>query len=366
MARSRRCRSIRRRSAEMAVERCELAPGYEISRLIRGGWQLAGGHGPVDRARAVDDMAVFLDRGVTTFDCADIYTGAEEMIGEFRDRVRRERGAAALRDFKVHTKFVPDWDRLAVIDRAYVEGIIDRSLGRLKMERLDLVQFHWWNYAAPGVVDAALILRDLQQAGKIDRIGGTNFDTPNTKALVEAGVPLVSMQIQYSLLDPRAENGLVQLAREKGFGLLCYGTLAGGFLTDAWLNKPEPADGSLTNRSLIKYKLIIDDFGDWGLFQELLGVLDAIARRYGVNIAAVAGRWMLDRPGVAGIIVGARYADHLAADLKIFDVHLDAADRAAIDGVLARRQGPRGDTFELERDRGGRHGRIMKYNLNKE
>jgi aryl-alcohol dehydrogenase-like predicted oxidoreductase len=348
----------------MAVERHELAPGYEISRLLRGGWQLAGGHGPVDRERAIDDMAVFVDRGVTTFDCADIYTGAEEMIGEFRARLQRERGKAALRAFKVHTKFVPDWDKLASVDRAYVEGIIDRSLLRLKIERLDLVQFHWWNYEVPGAGDAALILRDLQRAGKIDRIGATNFDTPHTKTLIDAGVPLVSMQIQYSLLDPRAENGLVQLAREKGFGLLCYGTLAGGFLTDAWLNKPEPADGALTNRSLIKYKLVIDDFGGWAMFQELLAVLDAVARRHGVNIAAIAGRWMLDRPAVAGIIVGARYADHLAADLKIFEVQLDAADRTAIDQVLARRQGPRGDTFELERDRDGRHGRIMKYNLN--
>ncbi len=348
----------------MAVERHALAPGYEISRLLRGGWQLAGGHGPVDRARAVEDMAKFVDQGVTTFDCADIYTGAEEMIGEFRQRFERERGRDALRALKVHTKFVPDWDKLGSVERGYVEGIIDRSLSRLKMERLDLVQFHWWNYAAPGAADTALILRDLQKAGKIDKIGATNFDTPNTKALIEAGVPLTSMQIQYSLLDPRAENGMVQLAREKGFGILCYGTLGGGFLTDTWLNKPEPAEGTLTNRSLIKYKLIIDDFGGWSLFQELLAVLDAIARRHGANIAAVAGRWMLDRPGVAGIIVGARYADHLAADLKIFDVPLDAADRTAVEQVLARRQGPRGDTFELERDRNGRHGRIMKYNLN--
>jgi aryl-alcohol dehydrogenase-like predicted oxidoreductase len=348
----------------MAVERTALAPGYEISRLLRGGWQLAGGHGPVDRDRAVDDMAAFVEAGVTAFDCADIYTGAEEMIGEFRARYERERGAEALRALKVHTKFVPDWDRLGKVDRAYVESIVDRSLRRLKMERLDLVQFHWWNYEAPGLVETAGILRDLQRAGKIDRLGGTNFDTPHTRALLEAGMPLVSMQVQYSLLDPRAENGLVPLARERGFGLLCYGTLAGGFLGDAWLNKPEPAEGTLTNRSLIKYKLIIDDFGGWALFQELLASLDAIARRHGVSIAAVAGRWMLDRPGVAGIIVGARYADHLAADLRIFEFDLDAADQATIDFVLQRRQGPRGDTFALERDRAGRHGRIMKYNLN--
>lgn len=347
----------------MAVESRELAPGYRISRLIRGGWQLAGGHGAVDRARAIDDMFVFVDRGVTTVDCADIYTGAEEMIGAFRARLERERGAAALRSLKVHTKFVPDWDRLADLDRSYVEGIVDRSLRRLGTDRLDLVQFHWWNYGAPRAVEAGMILRDLQREGKIDRIGGTNFDTPHTRELIAAGVPLISMQIQYSLLDTRAEGGLAQLALDAGTGLLCYGTLAGGFLTDAWLGKPEP-EGALTNRSLIKYKLIIDEFGGWGLFQELLRVLDGVARKHDATIAAVAGRWILDRPGVAAIIVGARYADHLADDLEIFDFHLDAADLATIDRVLVRRRGPLGDTFDLERDRDGRHGRIMKYNLN--
>jgi aryl-alcohol dehydrogenase-like predicted oxidoreductase len=171
------------------------------------------------------------------------------------------------------------------------------------------------------------------------------------------------MQIQYSLLDTRAENGLASLATRMGLSLLCYGTLAGGFLTDAWLGKAEP-DGTLTNRSLIKYKLIVDEFGGWNLLQELLRTLDEIAHRHRVSIAAVAERWVLDRPGVAAIIVGARYADHLDEDLKAFEFRVDAADLAAIDRVLAKRQGPRGDTFELERDRNGRHGRIMKYNLN--
>ena len=96
------------------------------------------------------DMIAFADAGITTFDCADIYTGVEDMIGEFRQRYRdaaRRCGAQAA--FKVHTKFVPDLDMLPRITKAYVEGVIDRSLQRLRMERLDLVQFHWWDYAVP-------------------------------------------------------------------------------------------------------------------------------------------------------------------------------------------------------------------------
>ena len=77
------------------VETAELAPGYSISRVIRGGWQLAGGHGAIDRERAVDDLIAALDAGVFTFDCADIYTGVEELYGAMRARLVATRGAAS-------------------------------------------------------------------------------------------------------------------------------------------------------------------------------------------------------------------------------------------------------------------------------
>jgi aryl-alcohol dehydrogenase-like predicted oxidoreductase len=346
----------------MSVETIELAPGYRISRVLRGGWQLAGGHGPVDRERAIGDMFAFVDAGVSVFDCADIYTGVEETIGEFRRRLATTRGAEAARAHKVHTKFVPDWDRLPTIDEAYVEGIIDRSRTRLGMDRLDLVQFHWWNYDAPRLAEAGQMLARLQRDGRIDRIGGTNFDAPHARLLMDAGVRLVSMQIQYSPLDTRPAGAMSALCAESGMKLLCYGTLAGGFLSERWLGRARPE--ALENRSLIKYLLIIDEFGGWDLFQELLAVLSRVGARHGAGIAAAALRWTLDQPHVAGAIVGARYADQLADTLKVFSFALDARDRAEIDAVLARRKGPNGDCYTLERDRDGPHGRIMKYNLN--
>jgi aryl-alcohol dehydrogenase-like predicted oxidoreductase len=97
----------------------------------------------------------------------------------------------------------------------------------------------------------------------------------------------------------------------------------------------------------------------------LLRTLRAIADRYKVDIASVASRAMLDRPRVAAVIVGARNRHHLAQNLQIGAFDLDASDEAALAAVLARRQGPPGDTYELERDRSGRHGSIIKYNLNK-
>ena len=260
------------------IERVELSPGYAISRVIRGNWQLAGGHGTVGASAALDALGAAFDAGLTTFDCADIYTGVEALIGAFRARLAARRGADAARALKVHTKLVPDLDRLPTISKADIEGIVDESLRRLGGERLDLVQFHWWDYAVPGAVQALAWLDEIRAAGKIHLLGATNFDRAHTAAILDAGVPLASMQTQYSLLDPRPENGLAALCAARGVGLLPYGTVAGGFLGDRWLGRPEPT-GPLENRSLTKYKLIIDDFGGWALFQELLCAARGVADR---------------------------------------------------------------------------------------
>ncbi|KNZ34402.1 MAG: aldo/keto reductase [Methylibium sp. NZG] len=343
-----------------AVETTLLAPGYRIPRIVRGGWQLAGDHGAVDRERAVAEIGAFVAAGLNTVDGADIYTGVEALYGDFNAR-RRAEGLAPL---QVHTKCVPDFDDLARVDAAYIRRIVERSLQRLNVERLDVVQFHWWDYAVPGCIDAAQTLAALQREGKIAHLGGTNFDTPHTLAMLDAGVPLVSMQVQYSLLDRRPANRLVPAGLQRGVQLLCYGTLAGGFFSERWLGAAEPG-AELSNRSLIKYKLVIDDFGGWSAFQALLRALKGIGDRHGVGIATIATRWVIDQPGVAAAIVGSRYADHLASTLAVFGLRLDAQDHALLAPVLAAHPGLQGDTYTAERDKAGRHGRIMKYNLNK-
>ena len=110
----------------MTVETVELRPGYGISRVIKGGWQLAGDHGHVDRADAIGDMESFLDAGITSFDCADIYTGVEEMIGTFIADVRKRRGADIADKVQVHTKLVPDLERLPDLTATEVEAIVEQ------------------------------------------------------------------------------------------------------------------------------------------------------------------------------------------------------------------------------------------------
>ena len=340
----------------------DLAPGYRISRLIKGGWQLAGGHGSVERERAIADMAAFADAGITTFDCADIYTGVEELIGEFLRRWRPEHQHAG-EHVRVHTKFVPDLDALASLTAHDIRRIIDRSRERLGVRALDLVQFHWWDYDIHGLKDAAHYLDALRQEGRVRHLGVTNFDTSRLATLLDAGIPVVSHQLQYSLLDRRAAGTMTSLCMERGVGILAYGAVAGGFLSERWLGVPEPGE-PLENRSLVKYKLIIDEFGGWGLYQELLRALARIATRHQVRIGTVAIRWVLDQPGVAAAIVGARDARHLPHTCAALALHLTDGDRAELGEILARSQGPTGEVYALERDRGGTHGRIMRYNLN--
>jgi aryl-alcohol dehydrogenase-like predicted oxidoreductase len=248
------------------VERFRLAPEYTISRVIKGGWQLAGGHGAIEREQALRDMLLYAEAGITTFDCADIYSGLERLIGEFIRRHRDAMDNGTVPKVEVHTKYVPDLEALPTLTRRDVQAAVDRSLDRLGVERLDLVQFHWWDHDVPGYVEAALHLAALRDAGKIKQIGLTNFDTAHLAELLAAGVPIVSNQVQYSVLDHRPEQTMVEFCERHGITLLCYGTVAGGFLSERYLDAPEP-DLPYENRSLIKYGLIIDEFGGWGRYR---------------------------------------------------------------------------------------------------
>ncbi len=120
--------------------------------------------------------------------------------------------------------------------------------------------------------------------------------------------------------------------------MLAYGTLLGGLLSEKYLGRPEPQRSELNTASLQKYKNMIDAWGGWALFQELLAVLKEIADKHQVGIANVGVRYVLDRPAVAGVIVGARLgiAEHLADNARVFGFALDDGDLALIETVLGK------------------------------
>lgn len=341
----------------MAIERFTVRRDFDLCRTPKGNWQLADDHSgrEFDQADVNEHLAMYVDAGIDTFVCGDIYAGVEERLGKFRDYYRDLRGSEAANRIKVLTTYAPyflDEEKLRNHSKADVERVVDRSLKRLRQERLDLVQMHWWNYSIPGSVDMALWLQELQRAGKIHHIGATNFDVPHMREFFDAGVDVVSLTCQYSLLDSRPLNGMIDLCRAHDCYLLCYGVLGGGLISEKWLGVPDPGGPYLENVSLDKYYRIVRDMGGWELFQELLSVLKAIADKHGISIANVASRYMLDQDQVATINIGARDASHLGDNLRAFEFALDADDMAKLQAVLARRNGPPGDVYGIDRDEG--------------
>ena len=351
-------------SEESGVKSVELVPGYRISPVIKGGWQLSAGHSldrKIEDEGAISDTITFIESGISTLDFGDIYVGVEELIGKALGRLKERYGEDARKVVQLHTKYVPNEKSLSNFDVKDVRTIVDRSLGRLGVEGVDLVQFHWWNYEAPHYLEAMAELFALKEHGKIRHVGITNFDLPRTKEFTDAGFKPASTQVQYSLLDRRVENGLGKYCAENGIGIIAFGTVAGGFISEKYLGRPEP--DAFATRSNIKYKLIIDDFGGWDLFQELLTLLNSIAKNHQTDIASISSAWSLGRPGVKAVIVGARNLDHLERNLGIPNIKFTKDELSSIDQLLAQSKGPEGDVYQLERY-SDRHRGIIHTNNN--
>lgn len=344
-------------------ERIELTKDYTISRVLNGCWQLSEGHSLQAGLDFKDVMHAFhmlAEQGFTTFDCADIYTGVEEFIGTFITELKAGHGVSA-DDIQIHTKYVPDINYLSQVDYASTERIIDRSLKRLNRDTLDLVQFHWWDYDVPGCVETAGSLLRLKEKGKIRNIGVTNFDTAHLKELVDAGIPVVSMQAQYSLFDRRPERRLLDYCRTNDIKLLCYGTLSGGFLAERWIGE---AAAEPETRSQIKYLQIIEDTLGWDGYQDLLRLLAGIAEKYKVSISNVASKYILCQDGVAGAIIGIRNSRHVQSNARIFGFDLADDEIGRIRNFLQEYPAPDGEPFELERTVGSKYRSIMHMNIN--
>ncbi|MCY4573783.1 MAG: aldo/keto reductase [Gemmatimonadetes bacterium] len=347
------------------------------SGVIRGCWQLSRGHGPGwsrDLAFAVLDAAA-ATCGPLHLDCADIYTGVEELLGDWMAR-RKEAAAEVV----VHTKCVPNLAVLPRIDRDHVRGIVLRSRDRLRRDVLDLVQLHWWDFGVPGWVRAAEWLAELRKEGVVRHIGVTNFGTDALRSLLDAGIPIVTNQVQFSLLDRRPLGGLTDLCAKRGVMLLGYGTLAGGLLADGFLSGALadglPSDGSFVDaaptdgmpvgaaptdsRSLAKYRLILDEVGGPAALERARAALSRIAVRHGASMADAAAAYALAQPAVGAVIIGLsrrRLAAHPGT------VRLGPGDLAALEATVPATVP--GAVYEAERNRTGPHGRIMRYDLNR-
>jgi len=325
------------------VERTELAPGLVISRVVTGLWQLADMERDgrqLDLERTADAMQPYADAGLTTFDMADHYGSAELVAGIFQSRKTATTQCL--------TKWVPKPGR---VSQAEVRVAVERALERLRAETIDLLQYHAWNYADPSWIETLFHLQDLKRDGLIRHLGLTNVDTAHLRVVKLSGIDVVSNQVSYSLLDQRAARGLGPACAALGVGLLAYGTVAGGWLSDKWLGQAEPDWERTGTWSMMKYGRFLrvaggpstgsgpsraSSSGGWDALQRVLVAARRVGDRHGVSIANVATRYILDQPGVAGVIVGARLGEgaHIDDTRQLFTYSLSDADRAEIRAVL--------------------------------
>jgi aryl-alcohol dehydrogenase-like predicted oxidoreductase len=310
----------------------QFTPDLKICRILNGMWQVSGGHGRINPKTAIESMFQYVDAGFTTWDLADHYGPAEDFIGEFRRQLIATRGEEAVNNIQAFTKWVP---RAGKMTKKLVEENIDISLRRMDVKSLDLMQFHWWEYRDANYLDALKYMVELQTEGKIKHLALTNFDTEHLQIITEAGIKIVSNQVQFSLVDRRPQVNMVKFCQEHDIKLFTYGSICGGLLSEKYLNKPELKGLEINTTSLRKYKQMIDNWGGWGLFQQLLNTLKTIADKHQVSIANVAVNYVLNQPAVGGVIVGARLgiAEHLSDNSRVFSFNLDAEDIGKIDAV---------------------------------
>ncbi|MBY0433776.1 MAG: aldo/keto reductase [Cyclobacteriaceae bacterium] len=314
------------------IETIDLAPDLKISRVLTGLWQIADlerDGKTIDLDAAAQSMAHYANAGLTTFDMADHYGSAEVIAGIFKKKYSNGKPV------QLFTKWVP---KPGPVTKEAVRAAVQLALGRLQSEKIDLMQFHAWNYADPRWLDCLFYLQELKQEGLISHLGLTNFDTAHLKIAITSGIEVVSNQVCYSLLDQRASRHMTELCLKHGVKLLAFGTIAGGFLSERWLGKQEPVINESLTWSQMKYKRFIDTAGGWVVFQELLQVLQTIAKENTVSISTIASRYMLEQPAVGGVIIGARLgkSEHIDENAKLFSFTLSERQRATIKSALSK------------------------------
>ena len=321
------------------VEYCELAPDLKISRILTGLWQIADMEKdgtilePEETAKA---MKPYCDAGLTSFDMADHYGSAEIIAGTFSKK------KLSANPVQLLTKWVPKQGHKTKVD---VRSAVELALERMQLDAIDLLQFHAWNYADPNWLDCLFWLQELKEEGFIRNIGLTNFDTAHLRIALTSGIDVVSNQVCYSLIDQRASGRMADLCKEFSLKILAFGTLAGGFLSEKWVGHAEPSTGGLSTWSEMKYKRFIDVTGGWKKFQPLLRVLQEIAKKHAVSISNIAMKYILEKPSVGGVIIGARLGkkNYIKENLKVFEIELDEADKKVIHEIQSQFDPVHGD-----------------------
>lgn len=306
--------------------------GPVVSRLALGAMTFGSETSEAESCRQLD---LFVERGGTFIDTADVYSNgeSEEIVGRWGKR----RGGMA--DLVVATKgrFAPPAGSHGGSRRAIVRAV-DGSLRRLGLETIDVYYMHGWDRRTD-VEETLSTLGDLVRRGKIHYIAWSNVaGWQLQKILLTAqtlGVPMpIALQPQYNLLDRGIELEVMPCCIETGVALVPWSPLGGGWLTGKYSSDSRPAGATRLGENPDRG---VESYGRRNVERTyaILAVVRSIADRIGRPMAHVALAWLLSRPGVVSLLLGARDADQLAANLGAADLELEEEDVQALTRVSA-------------------------------
>ncbi|MDX2271621.1 MAG: aldo/keto reductase [Cyanobacteriota bacterium] len=303
--------------------------------LIVGCWQLDDrSWKPLSESDIGRTLDTYLALGVNSFDTADIYGRSEQLLG------RLLKG----RECTILTKAV---FFSGIPTASHIRHKIENSLRHLGRDCLDRVQVHWQD-AQLDFSSTFATLNALVEQGKIKTLGVTNFNTPMLeKALQHA--PIVSHQVQYSLIDRRVEQSMQALCLHHRIGLLAYGSLAGGFLSGKFRGVRSPHPESAHARGFY-YNAMIQAHGGWGGVLQLLEALAPLAEKYQKTIGQIALNWVKQQAGVQALVTGFTLdRQQIQSNLQSFTWTLDPQDQQALTELSTRLFKQVGDIYSYER-----------------
>src|SRR3954462_9850666 len=312
--------------------------GLRVSSLTLGTMTFGGrgncaNVGSTDVAGAARQIDMCLDAGVNLIDTADVYSGglSEEIVGEVLDEAGRRDRVLLAPKARMSMGAGPND---AGLSRHHLIRGCEASLRRLRADHIDLYQVHEWDGQTP-LEETLSALDDLVRSGKVRYVGCSNYaGWQLVKALglsERLGLErFVSQQVHYTLQAREAEYELVPAGLDQGVGIMVWSPLAGGLLSGKYRRDQEWPEGS---RGLTDWNE--PPVRDPDALYDIVDVLVEVAEGRGVSAAQVAVAWLLGRPGVSTVVVGARTDEQLADNLAAADLALSAEDRARLDEVSA-------------------------------
>jgi aryl-alcohol dehydrogenase-like predicted oxidoreductase len=303
----------------------------------------------------------FLAAGGTLIDTADVYADgrAEQIIGRW---LASRPGARELAVIATKGRFpTDDTPNGHGLSRRHLAAALDASLRRLGTGCVDLYQLHGWDPLTP-VEETLRFLDDAARAGKIRYFGLSNFlgyQIQKYADLARGMAGPVTVQPQYNLLARAIEWEVVPVCRAEGLGLLPWSPLASGWLTGKYRRNEPPPDGTRLSDQMDQGMRIWNERGHLERNWQVLDAVRKVADGRGASMSQVAIAWVLARPAVSSVILGARTLAQLDDNLAAGDLELGVEETRLLDaasdpGAPDYPYGGRGQTQRDRRIAGGR------------